>query len=55
MKGGELPVYTLLKRRIERQSYTSKEDMQEMLDLYFFANRIAPEQYEELTNMLSAQ
>lgn len=36
-------VYTLLKKRIERQSYESKEDMQVMLDLYFFNNRITAE------------
>ena len=48
-------VYTLLKKRIERQSYESKEDMQVMLDLYFFNNRITAEQYDELSNLLESQ
>ena len=48
-------MYTLLKKRIERQSYESKEDMQVMLDLYFFNNRITAEQYDELSNLLESQ
>ncbi len=48
-------VYPLLKKRIERKTYTSEEDMQVMLDTYYFANRITTEQYQELTAMLQNQ
>lgn len=48
-------VYSLLKKRIERQTYTSKEEMQVMLDLYYFNNRITADQYDELTKLLSEQ
>lgn len=48
-------VYTLLKKRIERQSYESKEEMQTMLDLYYFKGRITAEQYDELSNLLESQ
>lgn len=48
-------VYSLLKKRIERQTYTSKEDMQVMLDLYYFNNRITADQYDELTKLLLEQ
>ena len=55
IKRGEIPVYGLLKKKIERKNYTSKEEMQKMLDLYFFNNRITAEQYEELTVLLEEQ
>lgn len=48
-------MYMLLKSRITRKTYTSKEDMQEMLDTYYFANRITAEQYAELTALLNEQ
>ena len=48
-------MYTLLKSKITRKSYDSKEDMQVMLDLYFFNNRITAEQYDELSNLLESQ
>lgn len=48
-------VYTLLKNRIIRQTYTSKEEMQVMLDKYYFANRITGDQYDELTTLLEEQ
>ena len=35
-----MQVHTLLKRRIERKAYSSKEEMQEMLDAYYFVGRI---------------
>lgn len=53
-KGG-VAVFTLLKNRIVRKTYTSKEDMQEMLDTYYFAKRIVTEQYAELTTLLEEQ
>ena len=45
-------VYTLLKKRIENKTYTDVEEMQVMLDLYFFKHRINESQYNELTDML---
>lgn len=48
-------MYTLLKSKIERKSYKSKEDMQIMLDLYFFNDRITFEQYKELSKLLAEQ
>lgn len=48
-------VYSLLKKRIERQTYASKEEMQVMLDLYYFNNRITADQYDELTKLLLEQ
>ncbi len=45
-------LYNLLKKRITNKTYTSVEDMQVMLDLYFFGGRITADQYEELTNLL---
>ena len=47
-----MQVYILLKRRIEKKTYPSKEEMQEMLDTYYFVGRITTEQYKELTEML---
>ena len=32
--------------------HPSKEEMQEMLDTYYFVGRITAEQYKELTEML---
>ena len=48
-------LYNLLKKRITNKTYTSIEDMQVMLDLYFFGNRITAEQYEELVNLLQKE
>lgn len=45
-------MYILLKKKIERKSYDSKEKMQEMLDTYYFVGRITTEQYQELTALL---
>jgi hypothetical protein len=45
-------VYPLLKNKITRKTYTSKEEMQTMLDLYYFKGRITAEQYDELSNLL---
>ena len=52
-KGGEIGViYELLKKRIKNKTYSVVEEMQEMLDLYFFKNRITKNQYSELSDML---
>ena len=39
-------IYPLLKKRIQRESYSNKEDMQQMLDTYYFVGRITDEQYK---------
>lgn len=46
-------IYPLLKKRIERETYPSKESMQQMLDTYYFVGRITDEQYRELSDMLA--
>lgn len=48
-------VYKLLKRRIEKQTYDTKEEMQQMLDDYRYAKRITSEQYRELTDLLAQE
>ena len=45
-------MYGLLKGRIERGTYKTKEEMLTMLDLYYFNDRITAEEYDELTNLL---
>lgn len=42
------------KSQIERQSYLSKEDMQQKLDIFLIGNRITQEQYTDLVNQLNA-
>ena len=48
-------MYGLLKGRIERGTYKTKEEMLTMLDLYYFKERITAEQYDELSNLLESQ
>lgn len=48
-------MYKLLKKKIEKGTYESKEEMQQMLDDYRYAERITSEQYRELTDLLNAQ
>ena len=48
-------MYYLLKSKIERKSYNSKEEMQQMLDTYYFVGRITVEQYHELSDLLASQ
>lgn len=48
-------VYPLLKSKITRKTYASKEEMQTMLDLYYFKERITADQYDELSNLLESQ
>lgn len=45
-------MYTLLKRRIEKKTYTSKEEMKGMLYIYNLARKITDEQYEDLMKLL---
>lgn len=48
-------IYELLKKRITNKTYSVMEEMQEMLDLYYFKARISKKQYSELTDLLQAQ
>lgn len=52
---GGVQMYDLLKKRIIRNTYTSKNDMQVMLDTYYYVGRITTEQYNELTLLLAEQ
>ena len=45
-------MYDLLRKRIQRKTYKTKEEMQKMLDLYFYNDRITGEEYDELSNLL---
>lgn len=44
--------YLACKSMIKRRSYTSKEDMQQKLDIFLLADRITQDEYKELTDML---
>lgn len=47
--------YKLLKSKIDKKQYESKEDMQEMLDVFAIGERINTAQYQELTALLANQ
>lgn len=47
--------YRACKSMIERQSYTSKEDMQTKLDIFLLGNRITQGEYEQLVALLNSQ
>ena len=47
--------YKLCKIVITNKTYISKEDMQLKLDVFFANNRINENEYQELTNLLTAQ
>ncbi len=44
--------YRACKSQVERKSYTSKEEMQQKLDIFLIGNRIIQSEYEELTALL---
>lgn len=46
-------IYELCKRAIEQKNYTSKEDMQNKLDVFFLGNRITESEYNELVGLLA--
>ena len=48
-------IYKLCKQIITNKTYTSKEDMQLKLDVFFNNNRINEDEYVELTNLLATQ
>ena len=45
--------YTLCKAKIQKKQ--SKEQMQEMLDVFYVGERITTDEYQELTALLAAQ
>lgn len=45
--------YKYCKSIIEKKTYKSKEEMQEMLDVFLLNNRITKEQYKELNLLLN--
>ena len=47
-------VYRLCKTKIEKKMYTSKEDMQQMLDVFLAGDRLDFEEYDELVALLNA-
>lgn len=49
-----MQVYKILKRAIERQTY-SKEKLQQMLNIYFLVGQLTEEEYLELVELLAQQ
>ncbi|WP_179865469.1 hypothetical protein [Bacillus sp. AFS017336] len=47
--------YKACKSMIDRESYSSKEDMQTKLDIFLLNNRITQIEYDELTQQLNAE
>lgn len=47
--------YRACKSMIDRQSYTSKEDMQTKLDIFLLNDRLSQSEYDELTQQLASQ
>ena len=45
-------LYNALKRCIERNNYTTKEDMQEKISILFANNQLTVAQYQELMDLL---
>ena len=47
-----MQVYKILKRAIERQT-SSKEKLQQMLNIYFLVGQLTEEEYLELVELLA--
>lgn len=47
-----MTTYFLCKSMIDRKTYSSKDDMQFKIDVFFANNRITRTEYETLTNLL---
>ncbi len=48
-------IYRLCKTMILNKTYSTKEEMQTKLDVFYLGNRINQAQYEELTALLNEQ
>ncbi|WP_176713681.1 hypothetical protein [Pseudobacillus wudalianchiensis] len=47
--------YKACKSMIDRQSYTTKEDMQSKLDIFLLNNRLTQVEYDELSQQIATQ
>ena len=47
-----MQVYKILKRAIEKQTY-SKEKLQQMLNVYYLVGQLTEEEYLELVDLLT--
>lgn len=47
--------YTLCNAKIKKRQYTSVEQMQEMLDVFYVGEKITTDEYQELTALLVSQ
>ena len=48
-----MTTYILCKRVIERKTYSSKDDMQFRLDVFFAGGRLTNEEYTELSDLFA--
>ncbi|HBG3321518.1 hypothetical protein ACWJWC_19225 [Clostridioides difficile] len=48
-------MHNLLKLIIEQKNYSTKEDLQHKMDVFYAVNRITEEQYLELTSLLNKE
>ncbi|MFL8801158.1 MULTISPECIES: hypothetical protein [unclassified Clostridioides] len=48
-------MYNLLKLMIEQKNYSTKEDLQHKMDVFYEVNRVTEEQYLELTSLLNKE
>ncbi|MCC0647860.1 hypothetical protein [Clostridioides sp. ZZV15-6598] len=48
-------MYNLLKLMIEQKNYSTEEDLQHKMDVFYAVNRITEEQYLELTGLLNKE
>lgn len=48
-------VYRICKSKIESKRYKTKEEMQEMLDIFFAGERLDVEEYGKLVDILEVQ
>lgn len=46
-------LYNLLERMLKQDNYSTKEDFQSKLDIFFALGRITEEDYKKLSNMLN--
>lgn len=50
-----MTTYRACKSMIDRQAYSSKEDMQLKLDIFLLNNRLSQAEYDELSQLLARQ
>lgn len=47
--------YLVCKAKIDKQRYDSKEQMQEMLDVFYAGDRLSTSEYQDLSDLLASQ